>query len=127
MSAPAKTPARKRAPAGMTLIELAIAITILSVASLAAFRSFEQAGQQAQGVLARGLAHQVALNHAAELRALGLTDGRALPDQRRMGPYDWAIRLDEAPTAGNLVEVAITVSAPDLPGARLVIYLAAAP
>lgn len=127
MSAPAVRTARNRAPAGMTLIELAIAITILSIASLAAFRSFEQAGAQAQGVLARGLAHQVALNHAAELRATGLAEGRDLPDQVHMGPYDWTIRLDEAPTAGNLVEVAITVAAPDLPGARLVIYLAAVP
>lgn len=116
---------KKRAPAGMTLIELVIAISILSIASIAAFRSFDQAGRQAEGLLARGLAHQVALNHAAELRAVGLAEGRGLPGQVQMGRHDWTIQIAEVPTQGNLVEVTITVSASDLPGARLVTYLAA--
>ena len=117
--------ATARAPLGMTLIELVVAISILSIASIAAWRSFDQAGRDMQGQLARGLAHQVALNHAAELRAAGLARGRSLPSEVTMGHQDWTIALAEAPTNGDLVAVTIMVSAPGSAGAQLVTFVPA--
>jgi len=110
----------------MTLVELVVAISILSIASIAAWRSFDQTGREIRGQLERGLAHQVAMNHAAELRAAGLLQGRELPDQVRMGHQDWTVATTEAPTRGNLVAVTILVSASGSAGAQLVTFVPAA-
>lgn len=112
-----------RHPRGMTLVELIVAISILSITSIAAWRGFDQTGREMRGHLERGLAHQVAMNHASELRANGLQQGRDLPDQVRMGHRDWTITTTEDRTRGDLVAVTISVSTPGSAGAQLVTYV----
>lgn len=114
---------RRAAARGFTLVELVIAVAILAIASLAAFRSFDQAQRGIGGQLARGLAHQVALNRAEDLRGAGLAAGRDLPEEVRMGGRDWTVTIEESPTSGTLVAVTIRVSARDGPGARLVAFV----
>lgn len=121
MRAPLST--SRPAPRGMTLVELVLAIAILSIALIAASRSYEQAQRGIGGQVGRVLAQQVALNRAAELQLSGLAAGRALPATNRMGPFTWQIALAEAETRAGLVEVTITVTASGQPGARLLTYL----
>lgn len=110
---------------GFTLIELVIAVAILSIGAVAAFRSFDAAQRSVGGQVPRLLAAEVALNRAAELRLSGMAAGRALPSRVRQGTVDWTVAVAETTTAGGMVEAAITVSAPDTPGARVVVYVPA--
>lgn len=113
---------RVKAARGVTLIELVVAITILSIGALAAFRAFDQAMRGLGGQEARLIAHQVALNRAAELQLLGVSVGRNLPLTVPMGRVDWQVEIHEAATRIGLVEVEIRVSTPMQPGARLVVH-----
>lgn len=110
-----------RALRGFTLIELAVAVAILSLGSVAAYRSFDQAQRGIGGQIDRALAAEVALNRAAEVRLFGLAEGRALPARVTQGGIDWALSMDEALTAAGGAEVTILVTAPDRPGARYVL------
>lgn len=108
---------------GFTLIELVIAVLILSIGTVAAYRSFDQAQRGVGGQIPRLMAHEVAMNRAAELRLSGMGAGRALPTQETFGRYDWQVDITEAEAAGGLVEVQITVSARDTPGASVVVFV----
>ena len=112
-------PRSPSSPRGFSLIELVIAVTVLAIDSIGAWRGFDQAQRGLGGTLQRGLAHHVALNRAEELRRVGLEAGRGLPDQQRMGARDWRIVLEETPTEGTLVAVTIRVTAQDGPGAQV--------
>lgn len=112
-----------RADRGVTLVELVVAVAILAIASVAAFRSFDAARDGIGGQLPRLFAQQVALNRAAELRLTGLEAGRDLPDTVQMGHIDWHVALTERGTSGALIETEIHVSATDQPGARFVVYV----
>ncbi|MCB1396380.1 MAG: type II secretion system minor pseudopilin GspI [Rhodobacter sp.] len=108
---------------GFTLIELLVAVAILSIGTMAAYRSFDAAQRGIGGQLPRALAAEVALNRAAELRLSGMSAGRSLPAQVRMGRTDWRVEVAERSTAGGLIEAEIRVTAPDSPGARMVVYV----
>ena len=113
-------------PRGFTLIELAIAVAILAIGTMAAFRTFDAAQRGIGGQVARALAHEVALNRAAELRMIGMVAGRALPSTVTQGHTDWRVDVAEAVTDGGLVAVNIVVSAPGQPGARIVAFVTGA-
>lgn len=108
---------------GFTLIELAIAVAILAIGTIAAYRTFDQAQRGIGGQLDRALAAEVALNRAAELRLYGMVAGGALPDVVTQGRTDWRVAIDGLATAGGLVEATITVSADGRPGARVVVVV----
>lgn len=114
---------RVRNSRGFTLVELLVAVAILSIGSMAAFRAFDAAQRGIGGQVPRTLAAEVALNRAAELRLQGLDAGRGLPSRVTMGRESWRLDLSEAVTAGGLVAVTISVNAPDTPGARLVVFV----
>ena len=109
-----------RVRAGFTLIELAVAVAILAIGTMAAYRSFDAAQRGIGGQLDRALATEVALNRAAELRLNGMQAGRGLPSRVIQGGRTWTIAVHEAAMAGGLIEATIAVTAPDRPGARLV-------
>lgn len=108
---------------GLSLIELVIAILVLSIGILSAFSSLDQAALQIGGETARVLAVTAARNRAEELALLGASGGRALDDQVTLGPFTWAIEVDETPTSVGLVEATIRLTSPDHPGAILVAYI----
>lgn len=108
---------------GFTLIELVIAVAILSIGSIAAYRSFDAAQRGIGGQIPRLLAAEVALNRAAELRLGGMSAGRGLAAQVVQGHTTWMVAVSEAPTSSGFVEAAITVSAEGSPGARVVVYV----
>ena len=112
---------------GMTLVELVIAVAILSIGMIAAWRGYEQAQRGIGGQVGRVLAQQVALNRAAELRLSGLPEGRGLPAEVTMGRTQWRVSVTEAETRAGLVATTITVSAAGQPGARLTAHIPTGP
>lgn len=125
-----------RAPRGVTLIELVIAVAILALGAAAAFGSLDAVRRGIGGQAARAIAQEVALNRAAELRlaaqaadaaaSTGLGPGSGLPGTVRMGGIDWRVSLTAQETEGALAETEIRVTATGQPGARLLVWLPAA-
>lgn len=115
----------KPAPRGVSLVELVVAIAVLSIGLLAAFRAFDQAQRGIGEQVARILAQQVALNRAAELTLSGAAQGRGLDRAVRMGPFEWQVEVSEETTAVGLVAATITVTAPGQPGALLTAFVPA--
>jgi len=114
---------RREGEAGISLVEMVIAVLILSIGVIAGFRSLSQSQRAIGAELPRLLAQTVALNRAEELKLTGAEAGRALPGFVTMGPFDWAVAVDEAPTEGGFVEATVKVSAEGQPGAILVVYI----
>lgn len=112
-------------PRGFTLIELVVAVAILSIGTIAAYRSFDAAQRGIGGQIPRLLAAEVALNRAAELRLGGMAAGRGLSPRVEQGNIVWTVAVTETTTASAMIEAEITVSAPDSPGARILVYVPA--
>ncbi|WP_297774248.1 type II secretion system protein [uncultured Roseovarius sp.] len=106
---------------GITLLELVIAVFVLSIGTIAALRSADHAGRALGGEAARVMALQVALNRAEEYRLLGARAATTLPRSVAFGPYQWQLDISEEITRAGLTEASITTRAPDQPGARLVV------
>jgi general secretion pathway protein I len=111
-----------RSERGITLLELMIAILVLSIGTLAVMRTLDQSRREIGGEMQRHLAQSVAANRAAEIRIYGLARGVSLPDRVRQGPYEWNIETKRKQTEAGLYAVTLLVSTPDGPGARLVLY-----
>lgn len=108
---------------GISLVEMIIAVLVLSIGVVAGFDALGQARRAIGEELPRLLAHQAALNRAEELRLLGIAAGGALPATVQMGPYAWRIEVTQATTAAGFVEATVRAAAPDLPGALTVVYV----
>ena len=107
--------------AGFSLVEMMVAILLLSIAIVAAFRVLDSGVTGAGGEQSRLLAELVALNRAAEL-ALGET---GLPDRVSLGGRDWQVTTGDTATEGGFVETTLTVvPVAGGPGARLVAWRA---
>ncbi|KMK64005.1 prepilin-type N-terminal cleavage/methylation domain-containing protein [Puniceibacterium sp. IMCC21224] len=116
-----------RAMAGLSLLELVVAIAVLSIGTLAALRASDQARLVIGGAEPRVLAQLVAQNRAEELRLLGSAVGRSLPEHVTMGPQGFVVATTYETTAAGLVRAEITARADSGmrpgPGALVVTWL----
>ena len=110
---------------GFSLMELAIAVLILSIGSIAALRGLDQARLSGAGVEDRALAQIVVRNRAEELRLFG--PNAALPDTVQMGNRMFTLATDRDVTAAGLVKTTLIAQVPERSGAgaTLVVYLPA--
>lgn len=129
MSRPSKKPPSKPrrrtrcTTMGLTLLELVVAVMVLSVGSIAALRATDQSRVAIGGMPSRVLAQIVARNRAQELQLYGGQGAQALPGDVEMGRRQFKVTVQTATTAAGLVEAVITVRGPDGPGAHLVAYV----
>lgn len=117
---------RARATRGLTLVELVVAVLVLSIAVVATFRSVDTSGRQIGAEAARLLARVVAENRAGELRLAALDGFGPLSDRVQIGPRGFTVRVSYRRTVGGLSEAIIAVQSDEGPGAVLVTYLPAA-
>lgn len=115
---------RLRGARGLTLLELVVAIAVLSIGTLAALRATDQSRRALAGSEARLLAELAAQNRAEELRLLGA--GAALPGAVTLGRHRFALTTRRRSTEAGLVEARITARAETGEGAVLVAILPAA-
>lgn len=106
---------------GLTLIEVAVAILILAIGTLAALRSLDISTTTAGGAEARVLAQIAVRNRAEELRLFG--PNASLPDTVTIAGRSLTVDQDSAPTAGGLVRVTLVARAEGSAGAQLVIFV----
>mgnify|MGYP002631504328 CR=1 FL=1 len=111
-----------RSDGGISLIEMVVAVLILSIGVIAGFKSLNQSRLVIGGELPRILAHNVALNRAAEWQMQGAAMARGLPGTVESGGIAWQIEVTSEPTLGGFVEARVKVSAEDQPGAIYVVY-----
>ncbi|WP_299693822.1 prepilin-type N-terminal cleavage/methylation domain-containing protein [uncultured Tateyamaria sp.] len=106
---------------GLTLVELAIAILVLSIGTIAAMRGLDHATRTAAGAEARALAQIAVRNRAEELRLLG--PDASLPETVTLDGRAVTLDEDRTVTAGGLVRLTLTARVPGAAGAQLVVYL----
>lgn len=106
---------------GFTLVELAVAILVLSIGAIAATRAGDQAQQSLGGMQARILARIVAQNRAEELSLYGAI--AVLPDTVQMGGQSFGVTVEQTPTRGGLIEARINVRSALGPGVQLVSFV----
>jgi len=123
----ARTGAAPPGVRGVTLLELVIAILVLSLGTVAAFRAIDQARHTAGDGAGRFLALQVALNRAEELRVADRDEAARLPERVDLGGHAWALRVSRVATAAGFTEATVTVSSDGLPGAQVVAILPGEP
>lgn len=107
---------------GMTLIELAVAILILTIGSIAALRAADQSQRVIGGEMPRLLARIAARNYAEQLQLLA-PQTTGLPTQVKLGGYSFDITTQTTRTEAGLSQVLITARATSGEGAELVVYL----
>ncbi|UWQ35181.1 hypothetical protein K3555_21210 (plasmid) [Leisingera sp. M527] len=117
-------PPHSAATAGLTLIELAIAIFVLAAASIALLRSTDQSRLAIGGEAPRLLARIAARNRAEELQLPGAA--APLPGQTKLGGMVFTLQTRRETTAAGLVKTEITARAESGEAAALTLYLPAA-
>ncbi len=105
---------------GLSLVELMVAVVVLSIAVIGLFRVFDQGALAAGSDRDRLLAGLIARNRAEELQ-LGMTD---LPDTALLAGRVWDISIHTEATTGGFARSEIIVQPrTDTAGARLVTFL----
>lgn len=94
--------------AGLTLVELAVAVLILSIGSLAAVRATDQSRIAIGSAQTRMFAQIAARNRGEELKIFGPTGGTGLPQSVTIGAREFIIDTSVERTAGGLDQVTIT-------------------
>ncbi len=113
---------RKR-DAGMTLVELAIAVLILAMGTIAALRAVDQSRLAIGGGQDRVLAQLAARNRAEELQLLGTVNSSALPEMVEIAGQNFTLKISTKTTAAGLTETTVTARAERGGGALYVVYL----
>lgn len=113
---------RLSAPRGLTLLELAVAIVVLAIGSLAAIRTTDQSRRAIGGEMPRLLAQIAARNRIEELQLFGRF---AAPPRQGAELAGQRLTLTEQreTTAGGLERITVTARADSGEGASLVAYL----
>lgn len=113
--------------AGISLIEVLVAVLVLSIGVVAGFQSLGQARRGIGEEVPRLLARTAALNRAEELRILGAAAAGVLPPQVQLGGIVWSLETRLKPTEGGFVEATVRASAEGRPGAVQIAYVPAEP
>lgn len=111
---------RLRKDRGLTLLELVVAVLVLSIGSLAALRGIDRARLTIGGGTERVLAALAAANRAEELR---LPDADSLPDRVELGGRSFTLSTEREATAGGLQRAEVRAQADGGAGAIRVVYL----
>lgn len=111
--------------AGVSLIEVTVAVLVLAIGVSAGMQSLSQARIGIGTEVPRLIAREVALNRAEELQILGAAAG--LPSQVKRGGILWDVDVDSAATAGGDVQLRVAVRADGHPGALVTGYAPAGP
>lgn len=106
---------------GLTLLELVVAVAVLSIGLMAALRATDQSRIALGQAAPRRIAELAAENRAEELRLYG--PGRALPARVQLGGAEIVLETRTRTTAAGLVEATVTARHPDGVGAVLVAVL----
>lgn len=106
---------------GFSLLELMVAVLVLSLGTLAATRATDQSRLAIGGAETRVLAEIVVANRAEELRLYGVQ--AALPQSTTMGGQVFVITVAQEATAGGMIRAQITARGQAGPGAVLVTYV----
>ncbi len=99
---------------GITLIEVLVALVVLSVALIGTFRFLSYQAASVSSFEDRLMAHFVAQNRLAEIELMG-ADAPGLGDEVMMGAIGWSVESNRN-TDGT---VSVRVSAPGRAGAVL--------
>ncbi|MCD9149788.1 prepilin-type N-terminal cleavage/methylation domain-containing protein [Pseudophaeobacter flagellatus] len=116
----------KRSSRGFTLIELALAILVLALGTLAALRASDQSRLAIGGETPRLLARIAARNRAEELQ-LYAGAGPALPAEVSQGGQQFLLTTRQEITAGGLIKTEIIARSTQGAGAQLFLYLSPEP
>ena len=114
-------PLKQPRDAGLTLVELAVAVLVLAIGSIAAIRATDQSRIGIGGAQDRALAQLVARNRAEELRIDGL--GAALPSTIDLAGQTFTLTTTTKDTAAGLRETTIIAKSQNGAGALYVVYL----
>jgi general secretion pathway protein I len=107
--------------AGITLLELVLAIFILTLGSVAALRSVNTAGRGIVQEMDRILATQIALNTLEELQLIGPTLDVATTS--KMGGRNWSIETRRSTTQAGLTSIEVHVASESGPGAHFTSFI----
>lgn len=107
---------------GLTLLELVVAVMVLSIGSIAALRTIDHARLSIGGGAERVLATLAADNRAQELHLPG-TAG-SLPSEVTLGGRTFVLSTDTQATAGGLIRAEVRAAVPGGAGALRITYLA---
>ncbi|MGH1356940.1 MAG: prepilin-type N-terminal cleavage/methylation domain-containing protein [Thalassovita sp.] len=114
--------ARRRAQQGLTLIELVVAIAILSIGSLAALRTTDQARLAIGSQLHRVLTDTALRNRTQELQLLGPYAN--LPASVQVGNLEISISQNRKTTQAGLVQMTVSAKSQAGTSSQATLYLA---
>ncbi|APX14299.1 hypothetical protein BWR18_20850 (plasmid) [Tateyamaria omphalii] len=106
---------------GLTLLELVVAVLILTLGIVAVLRTTDQSRLAIGGAQDRILAQLTASNRAEEIKLLG--PNALLPDEVIIGGQTFTLNAVTSVTAAGLVQFEITSRSERGPGAQRTIYV----